>query len=157
MAHLEAVHLHLWSKAKNVEHGWHNFITFFSRCTIKFTTMKRHIFLLLAIFTSLVAALAQSPVPDADTLRNPVKQGDPEVRVIPPQADYRKNLVTIKQKDIPAPLRKTLGRPEYKGWEKGTLYRNKEATFYLLEIQEPIKTRVYRFDKYGKRDTGEDL
>jgi hypothetical protein len=119
--------------------------------------MKRHIFFFLALLATLTTAVAQSPLPDSDTLRNPVKQGDPEVRVIPPQADYRKNLVTIRQKDIPPQLRKTLGRPEYKGWEKGTLYRNKEATFYLLEIQEPIKTRVYRFDKYGKRDTGEDL
>lgn len=34
------------------------------------------------------AAHAQNPVPDPDTLADPVQQGDPAVRTLPPGLDY---------------------------------------------------------------------
>lgn len=111
--------------------------------------MKTMIVLFASLMVSLSAANGQTP--DADTLRDPVKEGDPEVRIIPPQAQYRKDMVVIKATQLPAPVKKTLELPEYKGWEKATIYRNPSSTFYLVEIQEPVKTRVYRFDKNGKR------
>src|SRR5262245_56073443 len=110
--------------------------------------MKKLILLLLLI-ASISAANAQ--IADPDTLRDPVKQGDPDVRITPPQALYRKEMTVIKQAQLPAAVKKSLQGSEYKGWEKATIYRNASSTLYLVEIQEPAKTRVYRFDKNGKR------
>lgn len=111
--------------------------------------MKTIMIFLFASLMSLSAANAQTP--DADTLRDPVKQGDPAVTITPPQAQYRKDMVVIKAAQLPASVKKTLELEEYKGWEKATIYRNPSSTFYLVEIQEPAKTRTYRFDKNGKR------
>jgi hypothetical protein len=114
---------------------------------------KLVLFLTASLFAGASALYAQTPEPD--TLRDPIKQGDPELRTLPPQAEYRKDMVIVKRNEIPAVLQKALRDPEYKGWEKATIYRNSSSTLYLVEIQEPAKTRVYRFDKNGKRTDNE--
>jgi hypothetical protein len=94
---------------------------------------------------------AQSPVPDPDTIRDPVKQGDPAPTVIPAQSQFRKNLIRIKPSELPEGVRKRLKHPAYKGWEKATISRNQSSTVYTVEFQEPNKTRIYQFDKYGQQ------
>ncbi|SKC87410.1 hypothetical protein [Ohtaekwangia koreensis] len=103
-----------------------------------------------AIVFSIASAQAQAPVPRADSVRDPIKQGDPAPDNVPSQAAYGKDMVEIKHKDVPAELRKTLSEDTYKGWENARLYKEKSGSGYLLEFQDPLKTRLYRFDKNGK-------
>lgn len=103
-----------------------------------------------AALFSVATAYAQAPAPRADSVRDPIKQGDPAPDNVPTQAAYTKDMVRINNKDIPASLRKTLSEDTYKGWETANLYKDKSGNGYMLEFQDPLKTRLYRFDKNGK-------
>ncbi|WP_133259673.1 hypothetical protein [Pseudochryseolinea flava] len=105
---------------------------------------------IIILFASLICSheiFAQ--IQDADTVRNPIKQGDPAPQVLP-KADYRRSLIVIKKQELPVGVKKSLQSDEFKGWEKATFYRNDASTIYLIEIQDPTKTRRYRFTKDGK-------
>jgi hypothetical protein len=104
---------------------------------------------LLLLITSI--SVAQSPVPDPDTIKNPVKQGDPAPQVIPPKTSYKKTMVVIKPSQVPAPVRKKLEHSAYKGWEKATIYRNESSSEYLIEFRETGRVRKYRFNKNGQQ------
>lgn len=103
-----------------------------------------------AAMFSVATAYAQAPAPRADSVRDPIKQGDPAPDNVPTQAAYTKDMVRVNSKDIPASLRKTLSEDTYKGWESANLYKEKSGNGYMLEFQDPLKTRLYRFDKNGK-------
>jgi len=106
---------------------------------------------LVMVMIATIASNAQTPIPDPDTIRDPVKQGDPAVQVIPRQVQYEKNFVKIKPTEVPAEVKKRLQHTAYKGWEKATIYRNQSSTIYMVEFQEPNKTRIYKFDKHGQQ------
>jgi hypothetical protein len=111
--------------------------------------MKKYCLLLAGVTMSL-ATLAQSPVPDPDTLRTPTKQGDPAPDT-PPPTNYRADQQRVMAQDIPAPLRQTLeADPRYQGWQKATIYKNRSGSIYTIEFKEADKSRFYRFDKTGK-------
>ena len=108
--------------------------------------MKTIIFL----FVSLICCTSlMGQIQDPDTMRNPIKQGDPAPQVLP-KNDYRRSLIVIKKQELPVGVQKALQGEEFKGWEKATFFRNDASTIYLVEIQDPIKTRRYRFTKDGK-------
>lgn len=96
------------------------------------------------------AAMAQSPVAEPDSTRDPIKQGDPAPDNVPSQTSYTKDMVRIKHQDIPVALRKTLSADTYRGWENANLYKDKAGSVYMLEFQDPLKTRLYKFDRNGK-------
>src|SRR5690349_16136920 len=99
--------------------------------------MKKTLSISALLLASLSFAFAQSPVPDNDTIKDPVKQGDPAPQVIKPSASYQKTMVVIKQSEIPEPVRKRLEHSAYEGWEKkATIYRNQSSTVYLIEFTE---------------------
>jgi len=103
------------------------------------------------LLASLSFAFAQSPVPDNDTVKDPIKQGDPSPQIIKPSASYQKTMVVIKSSQVPEPVRKRLEHSAYTGWEKkATIYRNQSSTVYLIEFKEKGKVRTYRFDKNGQ-------
>lgn len=59
--------------------------------------MKKVILTLIAfLMVSVAAVFAQSPVSQPDTLQDPVQQGDPAVRNLPPQMDFDKNGIPVQ-------------------------------------------------------------
>lgn len=105
---------------------------------------------IIFLFASLAFSASFAQVQDPDTIRNPVKQGDPAPQVVPKHAEYRRSFIVVRKDDLPVGVKKSLQDDEYRGWEKATFYRNGTSTIYLVEIQEPNKTRLYRFTKNGK-------
>jgi hypothetical protein len=112
--------------------------------------MKKLASILAGLFIT-AAAYAQSPAPEPDTLRDPVKQTDPEGRVLPRSANYAEDHQRITSKQIPAGVRQTLeSSPEYEGWERAMIYKNKSGNSYIIEITKADTTKTYRFDKLGR-------
>ncbi|HEY5748633.1 MAG TPA: hypothetical protein VIU12_21330 [Chryseolinea sp.] len=64
--------------------------------------------------------------------------------------NYTKNMSKIQSSEVPANLRTTLQGTQYKGWEKGTIYRSKNNDGYAIEFKDGNKTKTYRFDGEGK-------
>lgn len=64
--------------------------------------------------------------------------------------NYTKDMSKIQSSDIPANLRTTLQGTQYKGWEKGTIYRSKNNDGYAIEMKDGNKTKSFRFDADGK-------
>jgi hypothetical protein len=118
--------------------------------------MKTSFFIAALLLLTCSLGYCQSPVPDADTVKDPIKQGDPAPQIIQPRVSYKKTMVSIKPSQVPAPVKKRLAHSAYKGWEKATIYRNESSTLYLVEFQESGKTRTYRFDKNGQQLEDDD-
>jgi hypothetical protein len=113
--------------------------------------MKNHLAALAAlILLSLATVQAQSPAPEPDTLRDPVKQIDPTVTELPPSVDYTQNMIKITSVELPKAVHNTLDSPEYKGWEKASTYRSRTGKIYLLEMHEGDQTKIYRFNAEGQ-------
>jgi hypothetical protein len=66
------------------------------------------------------------------------------------QAVGKKDLVRVESTEVPAALKKTLEDPMYKGWENGTVWRNKSNDEYSVTILSGTTSKTYRFDKNGK-------
>lgn len=97
------------------------------------------------------AVFSQTPLPKADTLQDPVEQGDPAVRSLPPQMDYVSDMKRIISNEIPATVRKTLeSSAQYANWEKALIYESNSKDEYLILFKDATKTTSYRFDKNGK-------
>jgi hypothetical protein len=102
-------------------------------------------------FVAVTTVSAQTDTPQPDTLSDPVQEGDPSVRHIPPQADYVKEMNKIVAEELPAPVKKTLeSNARYEGWEKAQIFINKTNDQYAIQFKESDKTVTYRFDKNGK-------
>jgi hypothetical protein len=113
--------------------------------------MKRTIIIFTIFLFAVTAVSAQTDTPQPDTLSDPVQEGDPSVRHIPPQADYVKEMSKIVAEELPAPVRKTLDdNAQYKGWEEAQIFVNKANDQYAIQFKESDKTITYRFDKNGK-------
>jgi hypothetical protein len=116
------------------------------------TAMKNVIITLVAIFMiGLAAVNAQEPTPLSDTVKDPVKQGDPEVKNQPLNINYLNGMVKITPKELPAPVKQTLeAGSQYQGWERASLYKNKAGDSFIVEMKEGDRTKIFRFDKTGK-------
>jgi len=91
-----------------------------------------------ALFMNVAVLYAQEVAPKKDT-------------TVAPSQNYRQDMTVIKSTDIPAPLKATLQDAQYKGWEMGTFYTNKNKDTYVVEIKDAnSKTTAYRFDANGQ-------
>ena len=110
--------------------------------------------ILTALFFTLFAstcALAQSPVPDPDTLSNPVQEGDPAVRTLPPRMDYVEDRKRITPEEIPDPVRQTLeSSAQYTDWQKATIFHDENKDEYVVKFMEAGKSTTYRFNNEGR-------
>ena len=105
----------------------------------------------IAVMVSTITAVAQTPAPEPDTLLDPVQQGDPAVRQLPPQVDYVKDMDRIVPEELPEAVRQTLeSSAQYKDWEKAMIYQNKTKDQYVIQFKESDKTTTYRIDKHGR-------
>ena len=82
----------------------------------------------------------------------PVQQDQttPQSQVLKDQANFKKDMIVIPSAEVPASLRSTLQGSQYKGWEKGTIYRNQSSDMFMVEMRDGDQTRIYRFDQNGK-------
>lgn len=113
--------------------------------------MKKLISVLAGLLITIAAVHAQSPAPEPDTLRDPVKQTDPEGGVLPKDVNYTDDHQKITPKQLPAGVRQTLeSGTQYDGWEKASVYKNKSGSVYIVEITKADTTRTFRFDKLGR-------
>lgn len=106
---------------------------------------------IVTMVISAAAACAQTPVPDPDTLSNPVQEGDPAVRHLPPRMDYVEDRQRITPEEVPDPVQQTLeSSAQYSNWQKADIFRDKNKEEYVIEFKEAGKTTAYRFDKQGR-------
>jgi hypothetical protein len=113
--------------------------------------MKNIFFLFLLLFGTVALVNAQSPVPEPDTLKNPVRQTDPVPQTLPADANYTANAIKITSTELPDAVKRSLNDgAEYEGWQKGTAYKTKDGKTYIVEMREADTLRVFRFDKAGK-------
>lgn len=114
--------------------------------------MKTSIF--LSVLLSLVVSTtlcAQTPVPDPDTIPNPVKQGDPAIDQLPARLDYIENRRRIMPEELPDAVRHTLeSSAQYEAWEKAPIFHDRNKDEYIVEFSEAGKTTTYRFNKEGR-------
>lgn len=93
----------------------------------------------------------QAPVPDPDTIPNPVKQGDPAIDQLPARLDYIEDRQRIMPEEVPDPVRQTLeSSAQYKDWQKAPIFHDENKDEYIVEFTEAGKTTTYRFDKEGR-------
>lgn len=112
--------------------------------------MKKLASIVAGLFIT-AAVYAQSPAPEPDTLRDPVKQTDPEGKVLPRSSNYAEDHQRITAKQLPPEIQRTLeASPEYEGWERATIYKGKSGNLYIIDITKADTTKTYRFDKLGR-------
>jgi len=106
--------------------------------------------LILAI--AAIAGWSQSPAPDPDTLKNPVKQIDPEVKQMPSDLYDANEYTRINADELPAAVLDKLKELEPSGWEKSVVYLERKKKIYHIEIrEEESEKKHYRFDAAGKQ------
>ena len=104
------------------------------------------------LFISVVAVNAQDSTRTTQpSVSQPSNTQQPSTTQQPSQDYQQRDMVKIKSSEVPASLRSTLQGSEYKGWENGTIYRNKTNDGYMVEIGDGTTRKTYRFDKGGKR------
>ena len=111
--------------------------------------------LMIITITFLLAAgpmaMAQSPVPESDTVSNPIQQGDPALRTLPPRMDYVEDKRRIMPDEVPQPVRQTLeSSANFKDWQKATIFHDENKDEYIVEFAEADKRTSYRFNKEGR-------
>src|SRR5690349_10217129 len=111
---------------------------------MKFT----NIFTAALIVSSSTAAFAQQ-----DTTRTAQPQSQSQQPQSPNQQSSEqfnvKNYSEVQSTDVPASLRTTLQGTEYKGWEKGKVYRQNDGQGYYLSTGTGDAAKTYYFDKNG--------
>jgi hypothetical protein len=112
--------------------------------------MKKLI-LIFAVAASTVIAYGQSPVADPDTLKNPVKQIDPEVKQEPADIHYVDEMTRIGADELPPVVLDSLKKAEPASWEKSVMYRDKKEGLFLVHVREGGQEKTYRFNKDGRR------
>jgi hypothetical protein len=111
--------------------------------------MKTVVMIIVAMFHYF--ANAQSPTPDLDTLSDPVKQIDPEVKHMPIGLYDASEMVRIHAEELPTTVLKILKTSEYNGWQKSVVYKHKSKDLFFIEVRDGGKSRTYSFTKDGKR------
>jgi hypothetical protein len=113
--------------------------------------MKTFLYTIIMIAGCWLAANAQTPTPDPDTLKDPVKDIDPEVKQLPPDMHYADEAVRINADELPAVVLDSLKKLAPAGWEKSVVYRYKNDQTYIVEIRDEGHEKTYKFSKDGKR------
>jgi hypothetical protein len=96
-------------------------------------------------------AFAQQPSPDPDTLKNPVKQIDPEVKQPPADIHYVDEMTRISAAELPQIVLDSLKQSEPVNWEKSVVYKDKVEGQFLVQVRDGGEEKTYRFDKTGRR------
>ena len=114
--------------------------------------MKKVVFLSLMVTLLASASVsAQTPAPEPDTLSNPVQQGDPAVKHLPPRMDYVEDKQRITPEEVPQPVKQTLeSSAQYTDWQKAMIFFDKNKEEYIVEFKEAGTTTAYRFNKEGR-------
>lgn len=114
--------------------------------------MKNSIVLLFIwLFVAVVKGFSQTPVPDSDTVGNPIQQGDPALETMPPGLDYVEDKKRIRPEELPDPVRRTLeSGTRYGNWQEALIFHDRNKDEYIVEFIDAGKTTSYRFDKEGK-------
>lgn len=119
--------------------------------------MKKIVLILAgALCLSVAAVQAQDPQqPSKDSTSIQPSQPAPPAAPSPDATTapaYRKDMAQIQAADVPTGLKSTLERPQFKGWETGSLYSNSDKSVFIVEIKDEVEGRlkVYRFDANGK-------
>jgi hypothetical protein len=63
-------------------------------------------------------------------------------------------MVKVMAADVPEQIKETLKSGEYKGWEKGQMFRSNDGQVYLLAMGKGSGAKEYRFDPQGKAIRG---
>jgi hypothetical protein len=104
----------------------------------------------LPVLFGCTSVIAQSPVAQPDTISHPIQEGDPAIRTLPPRMDYVEDKKRIVPEAVPQPVRQTLeSNPEYKDWQKATIFHDENKDEYIVEFSVGDKTTSYRFNKEG--------
>jgi len=114
--------------------------------------MKKLILILAGSLCLGVATVqAQDPTQPA-TDSTTIEQPQPSTEAVPAAPAYRKDMVQVQATEIPAGLKSTLDRPQFKGWESGAIFSNADKNVFIVEIKDEVEGRVkaYRFDAEGK-------
>lgn len=103
------------------------------------------------IVPSLIAMLMSL----ACTAQNAQQKGDSTSQAPYENKDdilFRKldNPVPVPVADVPPQLRTTFNQDQYRGWEKGKVFRIDEGKIYELQLKKGKKTKIYRFDAEGR-------
>lgn len=97
------------------------------------------------------AGLAQTPVPDPDSVLHPSQQGDPALRSMPDDLNYIKDNKRITAEELPASVRETLqSSTQYEQWQRAVIFHDKNRDEYEVQFKEAGKTTSYRFNREGK-------
>ena len=116
--------------------------------------MKKLILILAGSLCLGVATVqAQDPTqPAKDSAATTIEAPQPSTEAVPAAPAYRKDMVQVQATEIPAGLKSTLDRPQFKGWESGAVYSNADKNVFIVEIKDEVEGRVkaYRFDAEGK-------
>ena len=111
---------------------------------------KLMIITFLSVLCASTAVWSQNPVPDPDTIPNPVKQGDPAIRTLPPRMDYVEDLKRIRPAELPDPVRQTLeSDTRYMDWKEATIFHDRNTDEYVVEFRKEERTITHRFNRDG--------
>src|SRR5690606_32935714 len=112
--------------------------------------MKRITLTLVATLAAIAMSLAQSPAPELDTVRTPVRQGDPEPKTFPSH-NYLEGFMRIMPDELPPAVIKTLSSDStYHGWQKAAVYRNVRNTRFIVERSDLKQVETWQFDAQGR-------
>ncbi|HEY9007363.1 hypothetical protein [Ohtaekwangia sp.] len=118
--------------------------------------MKKITALFIAVFIVSIALVHAQQYDTARTKQRP-SQSEPESQTPSSQPSSQESdqykqsdYETIESADVPASLRSTLQRSQYKGWESGKVYRSKNNSGYWIAIGSGSDARNYYFDRNGR-------
>lgn len=94
---------------------------------------------------------SQTPIPDPDTVGNPIQQGDPAIETLPPGLDYVEDKKRIKHEELPDAVRRTLeSGTRYSNWKDAMIFHDRNKDEYIIEFAKPDNSTTYRFSKDGE-------
>lgn len=85
------------------------------------------------------------------TIQNPVVPGLQSPRLRERMEFTENTSVPVLPNEIPPTLAKTLQQVEYRGWEKGKIFRHMATGEFKVEMIDDPYVRVFFFDKDGER------
>lgn len=119
--------------------------------------MKKIVLMLAGALCLSVAAVnaqdaTEQPTRDTTAIQQSQQQPPSQPEEAPQAPSYRRDMTQIQATDVPAGLKSTLERPQFKGWEDGGLYSNADKSVFIVEIKDEVEGRIkaYRFDADGK-------
>ena len=109
----------------------------------------KHLLTAALIVSATVAATAQQRDTTA-TQQQPRTRSQQEQQGQPGNQFNAKDYTQLQATEVTGPLRTTLQGDEYKGWEKGKVYRSKTGDGFYLTTGTGNTAKNYYFGKDGK-------